>query len=250
MIKPKGKIGIVLTFIAGIGMVVTIIIASKKAPEAQKLKQEALEAKRKKTGDDNAQLTKLESIKAQAPCYAPVAFSAAVAVGSMIGSQIIPQEAIKDINDLSNMYKTVNEKLNGPYVHKAVEDISNQKIIENTNGIKKETFVFKFNGKNIIFDSTLLDVLTSEYEANKAFRLGKNGQLTFNQLLDIFHADERVSGGDDYGWDQEIGAAIYGYYWIDFEHRRGMLNGDPVTFIDTPFSCHLIKEETDSEGLW
>lgn len=244
--RPKGKVGIVLTVLAGVGMVVTIVLAAKKAPEANKLKEEALEQKRQKTGDENARLTKLESIKAQAPCYTPVIFSAVMTAGSLVGSQLLPQSSINEIETWCQTYKNINTKLNGEKLNQMAENMTAKKIAQGTDVGEKETFVLKFDGKDILFDSTEMEVLAAEYEANRRFRVETSKGVTFNELLDIFHVDERVTGGDDVGWQQTLGEEFYGYVWIDFVHRKGMLNGIPVTYIDMPFPCHAL-EEYDSE---
>ena len=250
--KPKGKAGVVLTLLAGIGIFATIILASKKAPEAQKLKEKALEAKREQTNDPNAKLTKIEAIKAEAPCYAPVVVSAMATTGALIGSQLISQETINNLHNLHQTYKQVNAELNGSKAEEAIEDISNQKIAQVTDGIKKETFVLQFNGRDILFETTLLDVLKSEYEINRCFQLGPGNEVSVNLLLELFHVDDRLPNGDEIGWQQDIGAALYGYHWIDFTHRRGMLRGIPVTFIDMPFRCHSLNEDdcSNASPLW
>ena len=245
--KLKGKVGIVLTVLTGVGMIVTIVLAAKKAPEAQKMKEASLEQKRQTTGDENAQLTKFESFKAQFPCYSPVIFTAIMTVGSLIGSQILPQDAINDIQKFHQTYKEMNTRLNGVEAEKITENMSTIKLSQGTDGFKKETFVLKFDGRYIPFESTLLDVMEAEYDMNRKFRIGK-GEVTFNEMLDLFHLeDKHVKGGDDVGWQQYIGYEFYGYSWIDFVHRRGMLDGQPVVFIDMPFPCHAFSEDECTE---
>jgi hypothetical protein len=236
----KGKFGIVLALTTAAGTIATIVLTAKKAPEAKKMKEEALQRKREETGNPNAELTLTESIQAQAPCYGPVIATGAITMLSMVGSQILPQDALKDLDQLHRTYKQMNEKLNGPGANKITENLV--KLSQVTDGKRKETFVFKFDGHDILFESTLLDVLSSEYNVNRCF-IGL-GEITFNEMLDVFHLQDRhQEGGDDVGWQAYLGEAFYGYTWIDFEHRRGMLDGKPVTFIDMPFDCHALTEE-------
>ena len=242
-----GKAGIVLTLLAGAGLVVTIILTAKKAPEAQKAKEEALEEKRKATDDPNAQLTWMESFKAQAPCYGPVACSAAVTAVSLLGSQFLPQSTLNDLEKWKKNYRDISAKLNGSKAEQLINQITEQKIQDETNGgIKKETFILQFNDENIEIETTLIDILESEYNVNRFF-IG-TGQITFNQLLELFHQDHR-NKGDDYGWEGYAGEAFYGYCWIDFCHRRATLNGKPVTFIDMPFLPHSLREDDIDEFL-
>lgn len=240
----KGKLGLAFTIIAGIGLVITVMMTAKKAPQAQEMKTEALKQKRLETGDENAQLTKMETIQAQLPCYAPVAASALLTVGSLVGSQIFPQEALRDLKKMHETYKEITAKVNGPKAEALIEKITEQKALPS--GVpeeqqKKETFVIRFDNENIVFESTIVDILMAEYDVNRFF--AGTGEITFNQMLKIFHIDREFENGDLLGWSLILGDTWYGYNWIDFEHRRGTLNGKQVYFIDMPFECHSLCEE-------
>lgn len=247
--KLKGKAGLIFTIIAGAGMIITIVLTAKKAPEAQAAKDQALQAKRETTGDPNAQLTKMESLKAQAPCYAPVLASAAATTASLIGSQVLPQQAINDLNRWKNAYMDISREIHGPKATeimnqmveaKAAQDAKGTKDTQVTDAYKKETFVMRFNDKDIVFETTLVDVLNAEYDSNRFFT--GTGGLTFNQMLGFFHL-EHYERGDEFGWDQYLGDVFYGYSWIDFRHRRGMYDDKPVTYIEFPFSPHWLSED-------
>ena len=251
--KLKGKAGLIFTIIAGAGMIITIVLTAKKAPEAQAAKDQALQAKRETTGDPNAQLTKMESLKAQAPCYAPVLASAAATTASLIGSQVLPQQAINDLNRWKNAYMDISREIHGPKATeimnqmveaKAAQDAKGTKNTQVTDAYKKETFVIQFNGKDIVFETTLVDVLNAEYDSNRFFT--GTGGLTFNQMLDLFHLKHEGERGEEFGWDQNLGDIFYGYCWIDFRHRRGMYDGRPVTYIEFPFSPHPLDEDENT----
>lgn len=246
MKMPKSKMGVFLMLAASAGMIVTIVMTAKKAPEAQKAKEDALALKRQSTGDENAQLTTIESIKAQLPCYAPVIFTAAMATGSMIASQVVPQGALDGLEKTFRTYKDISAKMHGPEAENIIDQMTTQKLTQGTDGMTKETFVIHFNDKDILFETTLLDVLESEYDVNRFFK--GTGTITFNQMLQLFHQEEQEFG-DEFGWDECLGDAWYGYSWIDFRHRRGMLNGKPVTFIEMPFECHPLDEERAWEDV-
>lgn len=236
----KGKMGIVLTIAAGAGMIFAIVMTAKKTPEAQKAKEEALAKKREETGNENAQLTFIEAVKVQAPCYAPVIFGTAAAMGSLVVSQVVPQVNLKDIGQTFQTYKDITAKMNGQEGEKLIDQMTSLKLSQSTDGKSKETFVLRFNDENIVFDTTLLDVMEAEYNCNKMFK--GTGKLTFNQLLRLFHQEDH-GYGDEYGWEDILGDAEHGYSWIDFKHRRGMLNGKPVTFIETAFEPHTFEED-------
>lgn len=243
-----GKGGIVLALVTGVGLVITVVLTAKKAPEAQKAKEAALEEKREATGDPNAQLTKMESIKAQAPCYIPVACSAAGTMASLVGSQILPQGALNNLEKWKRTYRDISAKVNGPQAEKLISQMTEKTIESKEDGMKMETFILPFNDENIIIEATMLDILMAEYDVNRFFK--GTGAITFNQLLDFFpgklkHRDR----GDEFGWNEYLGDAFYGYCWIDFYHRQATLDGKPVTFIDMPFLPHSLNEDDVDEIL-
>lgn len=237
----KGKIGILLAVLTGVGLVVTVVITANKAPEARAAKEEALNKKRLETGDENAELTKMESIKAQAPSYMPVIFTASATAASLIGSQILPQKAISDLNRWRNAYHDISNRVNGPKAEQLLQSMTEEQLkLQSGSGIKKETFVISCEGEVLEFESTLLDVMEAEYNINRYFH--GVGYIKFNEALECFHLDQKVESGDEFGWDMYLGDAYYGYSWIDFQHRRGMKDGKPVTFIDLPFPPHRLDE--------
>lgn len=241
----KGK-GILFAILAGAGMIFTVYLTAKKAPEAVQKRDEALQKKREETGDENAELTPMESFQAQAPVYIPVAGAGAVTLLGVVASQIFPSKELKDSKDLFKAYKEVSEKLHGPKVEKFISQMAEQKVTQGTDEMPKETFVLRYGDEDIVFDATIVDVLEAEYDVNRLF-CGL-GYVSFNQLLD-FLKKPHVKGGDDIGWDIVLGETWYGYSWIDFKHRKGTLNGKPVTFIDMPFECHPMTMDEEEEYL-
>ena len=251
---PKGKAGIILAITTGVGIVATVVLTAKKAPEAQKLKEAALEEKRKTTGNPNAQLTWVESIKAQVGCYAPVIATTVVTMGSLIGSQILPQSALNDITKLHNTYKEMVAKVESKEAANKIEEITEAKISEEKQKGTKSTdensatrWAFKFGDKVIEFTASLTEVLESEYAVNRRFIVG-GGELTLNNFLEIFECDP-IEGGDDVGWQEYLGEIFYGYTWIDFRHRDGIYNGHKVTFIELPFDAHALTEDEVNEDI-
>ena len=241
----KGK-GILFAVLAGAGMIFTCYLTAKKAPEAVEKRNEALQKKREETGDENAELTPMESFQAQAPVYVPVAGAGIITLASVVASQIFPEKELKDSQKLFKTYKDISAKLHGPKVENLVSKMAEQKMSQGTDGLKKETFVLHFGNEDILFESTLLDVLTAEYDLNRLF--SGLGYASFNQFLDFLH-QEHADGGDDYGWDVYLGEVWYGYSWIDTKHRRGVLNGNPVTFIEFPFEPHPMDDEECEEYM-
>ena len=111
MIKVHGKT--VFLVVAALGMGVTLYLTAKNTPEAQKRKEAALQAKREKTGDENATLTWIESIQAQVGAYAPAIVSGMVTVGSLVGSEVINEQNLKKAEKSYDNFKEMTDKLSG-----------------------------------------------------------------------------------------------------------------------------------------
>lgn len=211
-IKPKT----VLLIVTGAGMVATAWLAAKKAPDAQKKKEEALQAKREKTGDPNAQLTFFESIQAQLGSYAPAIISGMIAMGGLVGSEVINEKNFKQAEKKFDEFKQMTDKLSGKDTSKVIEKAVEQKKLDEKAGKpweEKETFRIVFQGQSIQFEATRAFVIEAIYETNRYFH--GRGIVTFNEFLQYL-GQPSVPEGDDRGWEAYVGEAVYGYSWIDF----------------------------------
>lgn len=244
-IKIKGKTLLVIA--AGVGMLVTAYLAAKKAPEAQKKKEEALKAKREATGDENAQLTVVESVKAQIGSYIPAIISGTVTLGSLVGSELINENTLKKAEEKYKDYKSMTDRLSGDGSSKIIEKAVEQKKIDEKNNKswnKTETFRVVFQGETLEFESTRDKVIEAFYIANRDFQ-GK-GILTFNEFLDLLDQqllnDKIKKEGDIRGWEAHVGEAVYGYIWIDFALKP--CEDEPwITEIYFPVYPHLFDED-------
>lgn len=244
-IRIKGKTLLVVA--AGIGMVVTAWLAAKNAPEAQKKKEEALKAKREATGDENAQLTAVESVKAQIGSYIPAIISGTVALGTLIGSDVINENTLRKAEKSFDDYKSMTDRLSGNGSSKIIERAIEQKKIDEKNHKsweKTETFRVAFQGETLEFESTRDKVIEAFYEANRYFQ--GRGILTFNEFLDLLDQqllnDEIKKEGDIRGWEAHVGEAVYGYIWIDFALKQ--CEDEPwITEIYFPVYPHLFDED-------
>lgn len=240
-IKPKT----ILLVVSVTGMTLSAYLAAKKTPEAQKRKEAALAKKREMTGDENAQLTFIESIQAQIGSYAPAILSGAVAVGTVLGSDIVNKENLKKAEKSFNDFKDMTAKFEGQGAVKTIE-----KAVEEKNGTgkdkkklkpweQKEHFRIVFQGHSILFESTRAEVMEAFYETNRYFH--GRGQVTFNEFLEAL-GQESVPEGDDRGWEQYVGEAVYGYTWIDFGLKE--CEDEPwVTEIYMPVYPHFFEED-------
>ena len=263
--KIKSKGGIVCLLVAGGGLVVTMILTAKKAPEALKLKEEALKEKRERLGDEHAQLTWFESMKAQAGCYAPVAASALLTVGGIVGSYVLPESALQDLHKVHNAYKDVVKKVDGVKAEEKIAEMTefqlqsdkteNKKITEKKEDKEKEPesdpnkaqrFAFFIGDHLIEFTSTMMKVLEGEYNANRYFKV--NGELTLNKFFEFFECDP-IDGGDDVGWQEYLGEIYHKDAWIDFIHKPVDDDGKKYILIDVPFEPRALEEEYINEDI-
>jgi hypothetical protein len=237
-IKPKT----VLMVVAGAGMVITTILAARKTPEAQKKKEEALQKKREETGDENAQLTFVESMQAQVGSYVPAIVTGLTALGALAGSEVLNEKNLKKATKALDDFKDMTEKIDGKGAVKTVEKAIEQKKIDEKNHKpwdKPETFRIVFQGHSIQFEKTRAEVIEALYETNRYFH--GRGIVTFNEFLE-FLGQSPVEEGDNRGWESYIGDAVYGYTWIDF----GLKECEDewwVTEIYMPVYPHFFEQE-------
>ncbi len=237
-IKPKT----VFLVVTGVGMVVTAFLAAKKAPEAQAKKEAALQAKKERTGNENAQLTFIESMQAQIGSYIPAIISGMVALGSLAGSEVINKENLKKAEKAFDDYKDMTEKLDGKGARKVIEKAVEQKKLDEKKGKpweEKEQFRIVFQGHSIQFEDTRANVIEAIYETNRYFH--GRGLVTFNEFLSYL-GQPSVEEGDDRGWEAYVGEAIYGYTWIDFGLKE-CIDEPWITEIYMPIYPHFFDEK-------
>lgn len=241
IVKISGKT--ILFVVAVAGMVTSAVMAAKKAPEAQKRKEEALQAKRERTGDENAQLTFMESVQAQAGSYAPAIVAGIIALGSITGSEVINKDNLNKAKQTLNEYKDMTEQLSGKGAVKTIEKAVEQKKLDEKAGKpwqEKEEFRIIFQGHSIQFESTRADVIEAIYETNRYFH--GRGVVTFNEFLGYLGQEPVGKEGDERGWEQYVGEAVYGYSWIDFGLKE--CEDEPwVTEIYMACYPHFFEEE-------
>lgn len=242
VIKIGGKA--ILLVLTAAGMAATVYFTAKKTPEAQKRKEEALQKKREETGDENAQLTFMESIQAQFGSYAPAIAAGMVTVGGLVGSEVVNQQNLNKAKKTLNDFKDMTAKFEGKGAVKAIE-----KAVDEKNGDKekkkakpweqKEQFRIVFQGHSILFESTRADVMEAIYELNRTFH--SIGHASFNDFLQYL-GQKGLPEGDDRGWQDYVGRQVYGYSWIDIGLKE--CEDEPwVTEIYMACYPHFFEEE-------
>lgn len=222
------------------GLIATSILAGRAAVKASD-KIKALE------GGQASEITPLQKVEAVAADYIPAVSVGLLTIGIMVSSHVLnirSQAAIAGACILIDQsYKKYRDKVREIYGSSADEKITDDIMAENANDvdISAQTLfanscltVDDNNGEEILFydaygerffKSTLVNVITAEYHLNRNFTLGAGIPLNmFYELLGL----EETDYGYAVGWivcDDEI-------YWIDFNHRKTVINGHECCVIE------------------
>lgn len=244
----KKNASTILTFIGAGGMVATVVLAVRATPKAMRSLTDA------KTNKGRTQLTKWEAVQAAAPSYIP---TAAVGVGSLVcifSANVLSRKQQASMTSayaaLTSAYEGYRQKVNailGPGTDRMMESAVEQEKKDREDDLppwdEVQTFYLEGYDKPIFFERTMEEVMRAEYHLNRNFIL--RGYVTFNEFC-AFLGLEQTQEGEAVGWHDYIGESLYGYRWIDFEHRHYLTeDGLAVCAIDMPFGPHPLGEETE-----
>lgn len=242
MLPVKRYMHTILTCAGAVGLVVTTVVAIKATPKAY----ERIEQAKKEKGDD---LTKLEVVKVAAPVYIPTVLIGAGTLACMFGANVLNkrQQAalISAYTLIDNSYKEYKKKLvelYGEEVHQNVVDaIAAEKAEEMhitsdclcarcdmSTDDYSDPILFYDEYNHRYFEAPIEQVLMAEYHINRNFVL--RGYTTLNEFYE-FLGIEQTNEGDALGWafEDEL-------YWIDFNHRKTVLDDDLECYIiETPY---------------
>lgn len=224
----------ILTCLSAVGMVVTIVMAVKATPKAMELLKEATEEK-------GEELTKAEVLKAAAPAYVPTALLGVSTLSCMFGANVLnrKQQAsyISAYTLLDNSFRKYKEKIKEMYGECADSEVKERIIEEEHDGLdislSDEKLVFYEENYGEFFELSKEEVLIAENELNRTFIL--RGYVTLNDFYGYLGLQEK-DYGEVLGWSTTVGEEIYGYRWIDFEHKKHTLDdGLEYYIISMPF---------------
>lgn len=240
---------LIATGLACAGVIVTALLAVKKAPEVQ----EAVEEARLERGGS---LQPIEIVKAAVPSAWPVCAAAVGTIACIVGIQAMNQKqqaslvamygvAAKSLKKYDSKIKELFGEDAPVKVKTAIaQDAADEIDVQKTIG-EAHLFYDMISGR--YFTSTMLEVRNAEYYFNRNFVL-HGGQASLNDLYNLLGLDH-IDEGDIVGWDIcEIGD-FYGYDWIDFGHDLVQIvgdNGDELEcyIISYPFPpCYLDKKD-------
>lgn len=214
-------------------MVATSIMAVKATPKALMLIEKAEEGK----GEN---LTKLEIVTAAGPAYIPSVAMGAATIICIFGANILnkrQQAAITSAYGLvSASYHEYRDKVKELYGADAdnniKEEIAKDKYDENEvpNNDGKQLFYDEYSGR--YFESTMENVLNAEYYINRDLSL--RDYATINEFYEYLNIDP-IKSGDELGWSSGMNFDYYWQSWIDFTHRKTILDDGRECYIITIF---------------
>lgn len=257
----------ILTIIGGIGFVTTIgltIRATVKSVEKihciesdkglDLIEQMSNENPKEPDMIECPKLTAEEVVEA---CWMEYIPTAAVGIASLIcifGANVLNQKQqaalasaysalLSSYEGYRNQVRSICGEKTDETIVKAMEQEQKDKEDNRPPWDEFQVFYLDCYRKGKFFERTMQQIMDAEYNANRWFIL--NGQLTLNEFLRILDL-EPIEEGDEIGWDDYIGEALYGYRWIDFAHRYYKTDdGLDVCAIDLPFEPHPLSEECE-----
>lgn len=238
------KSPLLLTCLAALGVGITSILTGIATNKATKI----VEQDREHASMNNETYTKKDIVNSCWKCYIPATISGGLTIVCIFGANALKnsqQIALASAyNLLSTSYKEYQDKVKDIYgeeVHNNIMesivadkmDIQAQDLFgSSTLNIrdaeyteKRRTFYDKFSDR--FFESTLSDVIQSEYHLNRNYCL--MGDVTVNNFYD-FLGIPRIEGGDELGWN-----ICSGLEWIDFNHNLINENNKEIVVIETVF---------------
>lgn len=224
----------VLSVVGAVGVVATVVVATKATTKAQDLLNQAKEEK----GED---LTKLEMVKAAGPAYIPTVLLGASTIACILGANVLnkrQQAALVSAYALvDTSFKNYKKKVEELYGEGANSEVRREIVkdqyagYEKTDDTDKELFYDAFS--NRYFESTMADVLKAEYEINRM--LSMDTGIFLNEFYELLGLDT-VDYGDYLGWSSFELVETYWYQWIEFEHETVVMDdGLKCTIIHMAF---------------
>ena len=219
----------ILTCIGGAGVVATAVLAVKATPKALKRLDEAKEEK----GED---LTKLETVKVAGPAYIPSILVGASTIACIFGANALnkrKQAALMSAYALLNTsFREYKNKVSELYGEEATDNVKTEiakdryEETDVTVEDDKQLFYDSFSGR--YFNSTLADVQRAEYQVNRDLVMRDYVSLSeFYEHLGI----PTIPSDKELGWSNGGNFATYWQTWIDFTHKKVLIDDDLECYI-------------------
>lgn len=234
----------ILTCVGGVGVIATAIAAAKATPKAIKLVEEL----EKEKGEE---LTTPEIIYTAAPAYIPTVLIGASTIACIFGANTLNKRqqaslmsAYALVDSSFKEYKGKLKEMYGEETHQSIVDaiavekaekmnITSAYMVGNCDLSTEEgtgdPILFYDEHSNRYFESTIEQVMSAEYHLNRNYVL--RGYSYLNEFYE-FLGLETTDYGSVLGWAPNDD----GMYWIEFNHRKTILDdGLEVYIIEMPF---------------
>lgn len=233
----------ILTLISAVGVVTTSIMTAKATIKASEIINE-VECEKKR------ELTKKEIVLCASPSYFPAILVGSATIACLFGANMLNKKqqamlssAYAFANASFKEYKNKVKELYGEETHNniinsiAVEKAKDSHVyspclagcydLSVDSDSEPRLFYDEFSGR--YFETTTEQVLEAEYHLNRNYTL--RGYATLNELYD-FLGLEKIDCGDVLGW----APLDEGMYWIDFNHRKLVMeDGLECYILEMPF---------------
>lgn len=221
----------ILSIAAGVGVLVTAIMAAKDTPKAQERIAHA-------EAEKGEELTVVETVVAATPAYIPTIISGAATIVCIAGAHGIDRKRQASLMSayalLDNSYKEFKKKTYESYGEEAKEDIYKE-IVEDRYDCEKVTVV---DGDTLFYDmlsdryfeSTIESVQRAEYRINRHIVTREYAYL--NEFYTEAGLDP-IPAGDVLGWSSSGNLAGYWQTWVDFTHQK--------VIMDDGLECYVIE---------
>lgn len=214
----KRNASTILTCIGGAGVITTSVMAVKATPKALTLLDEA----EKEKGEE---LTTWDRVVIAGPAYIPAVVSGVATIACVFGANMLNKHQQAALTSayvlLDSSYKEYKNKVEELYGEGADTEVRNEIAKDHykeTNisvSDNKQLFYDEFSGR--YFEATAERVLRAEHEINRIVARDCGAFLNeFYELLGL----EIVDYGDYLGWSLAEITEMQWYCWVEFEHRK------------------------------
>ena len=243
--KLKNASPIILTAVAMVGVVATVVEAIRATPKAVEMAEEA------KAETESEKIPVGKIVKIVYKCYMPTIGLGVCTLASMYGATALSRRQIASLMSgyavLNESYKTYRGKVEELLGKDGEAEIRREIVKDDLKNAKPEVrnddlplICLSFLSDEP-FNATLDAVKDAEYALNRLF--SERGIVSVNDFLTMLKRP-RVYWGDEAGWDEYINQAYYDINWIDFVHEEVVTDdGLHCVYVSTviepePFCLH------------
>lgn len=218
----KRNASTILSVVGGVGVVTTTVLGIKAAPKASLLLEEA----EKEKGET---LSRMEKFKLAVPFYIPTITSGIATLSCIFGANILNKQQqaglISAYALLDNSYKEYKGKVEELYGKDANDNIVEEMAVDKyeKTELKEDEHLFydEFSGR--YFNATLDRVTQAEYRLNRDIHMRGWAELNeFYEYLGIDNFDKYNA----LGWAESGNYETYWQGWVDFNHRKVLIDDD------------------------